>query len=296
MSLGAIGSMRFIEITLGRPVQRRLRAVETAVRAIQQSGDHLPFTHPAVQKIADQLTEEERAMPAVYLAFGGDYSTAAKATRSKTFVAFDQLPIFNYRVTEELAVEHYAESGFMNSGKTLEELLFHAAKTRQNHFQNEHLLAFSEIGMFLFLDVISCGGRNIRVFEAQDNHDLFKIVFDLNKETHRVYLVKETLRDSCMQELLQGIIPGSVILKGGIRAALGTGESCYESYIMLNSIADNFPEDTLIITDLDMKELLRDLGKPLNPALHQVPFSFGERHVFLGYPSGCGAYLYRVRA
>ena len=236
---GAIANIRFVDITQSKRVQSRLSLAKKALAGVSGVGCSFTRVVPMAQRVAENLTEEDRSRMGAHLCFAGDLSVMVHGFGIKNWIGLEARPFFNRDVEDHLG------NNFQFFFRTFpEEILLRSARERvfYGYLHNTHLRQFGEVASFLFFDIVSSNAENIKVYKAVDTNKLFKVSFDLGEERYRVLVLQETLTAGVMPDLLSGLPLGVVLIK----AARGGPANPYAA---LETILPNFSKGALIISD-----------------------------------------------
>ncbi|MBU0769547.1 MAG: hypothetical protein KJ687_10690 [Proteobacteria bacterium] len=251
MQLGALGLVKFREITHTPQVQTRIEIAKESIRFNKSTFVFSCQSIPA-HNIRNNVLDSDRNKLGIYFCFGGDVSTFIAATGISTFICFDQHPFFRHsglQVSLTNALEIY---------KAFYE------KLTTGFLHNRDIDIFREVGIFAFADILGFGGRNLRVFKgiSGDNKDIIKMCFDCHEEKYRVYFLQERIVIGDIPGILKDLPIGVVLLKAGKHWVL-------YAYKALESFASLLPKGTLVIADQEINSL------SLNPILcDEIEFGY----------------------
>lgn len=248
MSLRALRSLRFREITQTPRVQKRIQLVRRVLPRVLQRLNapiFMPQNVRVAEVVRSQVTKRDMEREGVYCCFGGDTLTFRFATGKVDFVGYDLRPFFNE------SGDQVIERGAM--GKSPEEALFNAAVLRSTdgYYHNDYVDLFHEIGILTIFDILASGGHDLRVFQAVEAPDVHQITYQwlTAPQVFSVFHVQERLEHGRLPRYLSSMRVGCLLVKGAkIRTDSEAEENCM--YRVAESFADfSQLEQALFISD-----------------------------------------------
>ena len=284
MSLGALQSLRYRDITNTPRVQKRIQLAQRVARRVLRQLKppvFFPKNLRVAEEIRSQVTERDMGKAGVYCCFGGDTLTFRFATGLADFVGYDLQPFLNESGDQVLEGGAY--------GRSSEEALHQAAFDRlsDGYYHNDWIDGFQEIGILTIFDILASGGHDLRVFQAVDAPDVHKVVYRWGRapQIFNVFHVQERLEHGRLPRYLSSMRVGCLLVKGAkVRAASETEEN--RTYRAVESLAGfSQLEQALFISDEPLQSPRLDGEQfTVSESLRRISFGYGG----LGITSSSG--------